>query len=251
MQNIFKKRIKHTIKNVIYDDDVFIVSYPKSGNTWVRFLLANLMVREDDLIDFHSSVNYIPDFEVHHEDVVNAKRPRLLKSHSTYNKKFNKVIYIVRDPRDVYVSYYNYLLKKLPSNERSISAFIKKSDLRPCSWELHVKSWLNNSPKKFLIIKYEDLIDDTKSEFIKILTFLKWEKSEDQINRAIERSSFESMSRIEDLKGRPFKSEKDAKLSTKFVRSGKVGSWKNVLSNEDEKMILNMSRSMMQQLGYL
>ena len=108
----------------IFFDDIFLVSYPKSGNTWVRFLLANLLKEGDELIDFKSAIKYVPEIGIHNDELVNLKRPRIIKSHELYNAKYPKVVYIVRDPRDVYVSYFHYLKKKLPIG-LTFSAFLR------------------------------------------------------------------------------------------------------------------------------
>ena len=99
----------------IHNDDTFIVSYPKSGNTWFRFILSNLLRQSaEENIDFHSACRYVPDIEVHHPELEALQRPRFIKSHCPrLIEAYPRVIYLVRDPRDVYVSYFYYLRKKL------------------------------------------------------------------------------------------------------------------------------------------
>src|SRR5690349_25152573 len=89
----------------LYPDDVYLVSYPKSGNTWVRFLIANLISEEPiTLLNIEQripSVYILPDRELRR-----VRRPRLLKSHECFVSRYRKVIYTVRDPPDVAGSYY-------------------------------------------------------------------------------------------------------------------------------------------------
>ena len=94
----------------VFPDDVFIVSYPRSGNTWVRFLIGSMVYQAD--VDFNNLVTIIPDiYRCTNRFLESLERPRYLKSHEPYDGRYPKVIYLVRDPRDVAISYYYWLLK--------------------------------------------------------------------------------------------------------------------------------------------
>ena len=96
----------------VYDDDTFLVSYPKSGNTWVRFLLANLLY-PNEAVGFANINRLLPAPGVSPRRFLKSlPRPRILKSHEPFDVRFRKVIYLVRDPRDVAVSEYHFDLKK-------------------------------------------------------------------------------------------------------------------------------------------
>ena len=232
----------------VYDDDIFIVSYPKSGNTWMRFLLANLMTQKE--INFHSAADYIPDFEAHKELLEKCPRPRILKSHSLFDMRFKKIIYLIRDPRDVYVSYFHYLKKKLPNNQQDFSVFLRKKDLYPSRWHVHIESWLMAEKNDFLVIRYEDMLLDTYAELRKVVQFLAWEISDVKLSEAIKKSSFKEMFRLENEKGRPFRSEEDKSGSSKFVRSGKSGEWKSYFSKEDLEFLRSECGNLLEKMGY-
>ena len=101
----FKNKIFKTGR-VIYGDDIFLVSYPKSGNTWLRFLLAYCLFDiEPGRVNFHNIENFIPDMYVNWPNR-NLARPRIIKSHEKFTKNYPRVIYLYRDGRDVMVSYY-------------------------------------------------------------------------------------------------------------------------------------------------
>ena len=113
----------------VFPDDVFIVSYPRSGNTWTRFLIANLIYPEE-AITFANMEWKIPDvYKNTRRQLLRTPRPRILKSHEYFDPRYKKVIYIVRDPRDVALSYYHFARKyrKVEDGyplERYISRFI-------------------------------------------------------------------------------------------------------------------------------
>ncbi|WP_456377842.1 sulfotransferase domain-containing protein [Lutibacter sp.] len=238
---------KNTIK--LFPDDTFIVSYPKSGNTWVRFILANLIYGDKEDITFHTAKKFIPDYEAHKDELVDLKRPRIIKSHSLYKQEFNKIIYIIRDVRDVYISYYHYLKKRLPK-EKTISEFIIDIDNKDDRWANHYNSWATNKTENILIIKYEDLLDNTFYEINKILDFMKLRYEDIEIKDAIAKSSFNNMKQIEEKHGRPFLTKEAEKNSTPFVRSGKKGNWRNVLNDDDVKYLVNKNKRELITLGY-
>src|ERR1019366_2584136 len=85
----------------VLPDDIFLVSYPKSGNTWTRFLLGNLL-NPDEGITFANVERKVPDIYAESKRTLKkAPRPRLIKSHECFDPRYRRVIYIVRDPRDL------------------------------------------------------------------------------------------------------------------------------------------------------
>src|SRR5438874_11952371 len=92
----------------IRPDDTFIVSYPRSGNTWIRFLIANLLHPEIE-VGFANIDTFVPDTAaLSSRALKRTPRPRVLKSHQYFDHRYPKVIYIVRDARDVALSYYQF-----------------------------------------------------------------------------------------------------------------------------------------------
>lgn len=247
LSRVFKRK---TIINepTVYSDDTFLVSYPKSGNTWARFIVANLLKKSDDQIDFHSAVDYVPEIGVHHEIAEALDRPRILKSHQVYNPSFQRVVYLIRDPRDVYVSYYHYLRKKLPSN-LAFSQFLKEKVDTPSSWKAHVHSWQDKS-NVVATFRYEDLLANTHEEVSRLASVLGIVADENKIREAIEASSFSSMKTIEQKNGRPFTNESDKATATDFVRKGQQGDWVNYFSQEDLAYLSQNTKDLASRFGY-
>ena len=110
-------KIKQIIKGkparnnlTIFDDDIFLVSYPRSGNTWIRFLLGTLITEKK--IDWENMELGIPDiYRNTNKKLLKYNRPRFIKSHHSFDERYSKVVYLVRDVRDVIISYYNFYLK--------------------------------------------------------------------------------------------------------------------------------------------
>src|SRR5437773_5781175 len=101
-----------------FPDDTFLVSFPRSGNTWTRFLIGNL-IQPSAPITFLNIENVIPDTNALSKSYLDrVSRPRILKSHEHFDPRYRKVIYIVRDPRDVALSHYNWQRKRLEIDDQ-------------------------------------------------------------------------------------------------------------------------------------
>src|SRR5579864_2793674 len=95
----------------IFPDDSFLTSYPRSGNTWTRFLVGNL-IRPSETVTFLNIEKIVPDMYKTADMVLRRlPRPRVLKSHEPFDPRYRRVIYIIRDPRDVAVSNYHWEMK--------------------------------------------------------------------------------------------------------------------------------------------
>src|SRR5437762_8950223 len=82
----------------VFPDDVFLVSYPRSGNTWTRFLIGNLL-HPDQAVSFANVEAIIPEIYFNSDRSLRSHaRPRLLKSHECFQPLYKRVIYITRDP---------------------------------------------------------------------------------------------------------------------------------------------------------
>lgn len=248
----------------VFPDDVFLVSYPRSGNTWVRFLLGNLLY-EDDPVTFSNIESRIPEIYFNSDRVLRQlPRPRVLKSHECFQPHYPRVIYIVRDPRDVAVSSYHHNVKarNIPDGY-SISGFVPRFiagefDPKFGSWRDNVLSWtaLRKNDPRFLFIRYEDFKADTTLGLSRIVTFLergsfrKVNSSPEALRRAIELSSTERMRALEKQEAGSWVLTKRTRSDKPFVRSAISGGWKSQLSGESVASIESVWGNLMQTLGY-
>jgi len=260
-------KIKRKIKNLIFGrlkkgrnveikaTDIMLTSYPKSGNTWLRFLIGNLI--SDFHINFDNIEKVIPDiYRTHNYKLLEFSLPRIMKSHEYYDPRYKKVVYIVRDPRSVAVSYFHYLkkFKRIDDNiefSEYLPRFINGDYDSYGSWDQNVTSWIsvmNDRKQQFLLIKYEDLKTNTFHELKNIMVFLGNEFSDKDIRKAIELSSFKKMKSIE--KKKASQNFKDTNLGIAFVRKGSSEEWRQYFTEKDHKLILDNYTKQMNMFGY-
>lgn len=232
-------------------DDVFVVSYPKSGNTWVRFLLANALYPEVD-VNFDTVDELIPEVvDKDHEKAPacemrrsNLPPPRLLKSHAPYRSSYPRVIYILRDGRDVYASYYNF--RRPDFSEETMFEEFLEAEHWPTRWSDHVDGWMKASDSRdnILVVRFEDLKEDSARELRRMISFIGKEPMSDaRIQRATEASSFENMCRLEEEKGGVTK-------PVRFMRKGKVGSWQELFTDEARDIFKRKEGETLLRFGY-
>ncbi len=221
---------------VVFPDDVFIVSYPKSGNTWTRFLIANLVYPEERA-NFANINRLIPDPEaLSKRTLARLPRPRYIKSHQYFDPRYQKIIYVVRDPRDVALSQYHFHRKrKLLADdspiEEFVTRFVKGNTSVYGSWGENVSSWLatRNGRPGFLLVRYEDLLAHTTQELEKVARFLGIPPDSKRLEDAAARSSANEMREMERTQARQWSSTKDTRQDVPFVREARAGGWKQKL----------------------
>jgi estrone sulfotransferase len=234
--------------NEIRSDDVFLCSYPKSGNTWLRFILAHLYSTRSDITPRNVD-ELVPDVYMANEKANAAASPRLLKTHHPLFADYPKAIYVLRDVRDVMLSYYHYQ-KALGVYNGSFGEFIDVADtLHPFgSWSAHVEKAIAFEaahPERLLLLRYEDLQQNPEAEIQKLVAFLNI-PTQRSIAEAVVLSSFERLSTLEATHGSTF-SDKSGKP---FFRSGKTGEGKTQLSAEDHARLFARHTKAMQLLHY-
>jgi Sulfotransferase domain len=245
----------------VLPDDLFIVSYPKSGSTWTRFLLGNL-IYQDEPVTFRNVEERIPSIYIFSDRQL-LGLPRVFKSHDCFDPRYRKVIYIVRDPRDVAVSAYHYSVKvKLLPDSCPIEDFVPLfmsgsfgsgllADPRWGSWHDNVASWLAmQHNRKFLLLRYEDMLEDAARELGKVANFLGIEAAPHRIDRAVERSSADKMRELERAQSKDWQLTKETRQDKPFVRKARAGNWRSEMPQTGVAQIESSWGSLMQALGY-
>ncbi|MGA1794830.1 MAG: sulfotransferase domain-containing protein [bacterium] len=239
----------------IYPDDVFVVCYPRSGNTWIRFLLGTIIFGVD--ITFDTMESYVPDIYVNtHAQLERLARPRYLKSHEPYDRRYPKAIYLVRDPRDVAISYYYWMLKfnRISGTlQEFLDIFFDRSRLPYGRWDDHVRGWeraATNAKDRVLFMRYEDLLANTPIMVHTITAFLGLPADSKRINDAIRENDFTSMKQKETAASSENELFKQTRKDIRFVRAGKQGQWEETLSPEQQERFFHEFGKVMETYGY-
>jgi hypothetical protein len=241
----------------VWPDDVFIVSFPKSGNTWTRFLIANLVYPETPA-DFSNINRLTPDPEaMSKRELAGMPRPRIVKSHHYFDPRYPRIIYIVRDPRDVLLSTYHFQRKRRVIDdqyplEKYVSRFLTGETSPNGSWGDNVASWLvtRQSHPGFLLLRYEDMLVDTAQELSKAAVFLGIGSDPERIANAVSRSAASSMRKLEKSQAKLWSSTRDTRQDIPFVRAAKSGGWRAELPELVTAQLEARWGHLMTHLGY-
>jgi len=280
--------------SVNFGSIIWLASYPKAGNTWFRIFLTNLLSDNNAPASINDLTNTpiassrtifdnttgLESSDLSHEEI-DRLRPDVYKTLSdeatealfmkvhdacTLNVEGNLifpreaskgVIYIIRNPLDVAVSFAHHSnitiddsVKIICCDTSALCHSIKKLNhqLRQYTgtWNKHVLSWLESGIPTCLI-RFEDMKAAPLETFLKAVRFAGLEQSREQIQKAINFSSFDELKRQEVCNG--FK--ECVSTDHNFFRKGKVGSWREELTDEQVHIIITSNRSVMRRFGYL
>jgi len=243
----------------VFPDDTMIVSYPRSGNTWTRFLIANLLHPGKE-VSFTNIESLIPDTAVISSRALKRiPRPRVIKSHEYFDHRYPQVIYIVRDPRDVALSYYTFQRKyqQIADGfplEDYVDDFVN-GRLNSASWGTwgeNVASWVCTRRNKgnLLLLRFEDMLQDTRRELARVAEFLGLSLSDDVIERAIVNCSADRMRQLEKLEANQWAATRKHRKDIPFVGAAKAGNWRDQLSQASILQIETAWGELMTSLGY-
>jgi len=241
----------------VHPDDTFLVSYPKSGSTWARFLVAAL-ANPEETVSFLNIDRLLPSISSRSKrDLRNQPRPRLIKSHEYFDARYQNVIYVVRDPRDVVLSQYRFFLKRGAIDDgyaldRFVSRFLAGSLNDYGSWGENVGSWLaaRQGSKRFLLLRYEDMLLETGKELMKVAGFLGKDVTPEHLARCVEQGSAERMRDLEKKQGDQWVTTKGKRKDVPFVGAAKAGGWKSGLAAEHVAQIESAWGPLMRYVGY-
>lgn len=230
----------------IRPSDIFLVSFPKSGNTWVRFWLANLLRPEHLTIHFRTINALVPPVAA----LPNLKHPlpdpRFIKSHAPFQAEYPRVVYILRDGRDAMLSYYYYQRDKLPAGT-TLAHFLAQPPW-PCQWAEHVASWLDADlpADKFLLLRYEEMKQDPAGQLQRLIQFSQLTVSPERFQQALEQSSFQAMRQAEQQYGGPGGHNPEGG----FMRQGQSGGWRQQFGPAEKEIAKKEMNQMLIRLAY-
>ena len=281
---------------------IWIASYPKSGNTWIRSFLSSYIYNQgknfnfEDLLKIRSfpsdkEINFLKKkfgnykfthmaeyWDTFQKDIIKNKKNVFLKTHNAAIKIGNNIfanldnceglIYVIRDPRNLVSSISNHFSLSLEESKEFIltpkllvgntnkQEALKKNNLTTLigTWAEHYKFWKYNN-KNYLLIKYEDIINDPFYELNKVIKFLEKfvsiENNDKKIENIINTTSFEFLKQLEN-KGN-FKENviDEFGIHKNFFYLGPENKWQNILDKKIIYEIENKLSKEMVELGYL
>jgi len=251
-------------------EPIFVIGYPKSGNTWLTRIIADLT--DSPILASNSAVDQADKKEVYTGEFVIKKQHYSKHSKPIYITTSNKIFYVIRDFRDVLISgffYNNRLVKenwvKLDSRDRYLFLrlyfkhqikrmikswvgnelthfwrFLKGRKTQVMNWSDHVNYW--SSFPNAVVVRYEDMLSDCKQTIKVSLKKVGIEYNGGNFDQVIERQSFHH-------RKLQFELEKNED-NIRFLRKGMSGDWKHFL---DEELLLLINREhgeTMKRFGY-
>lgn len=238
--------------------DAFLVSYPKSGRTWLRYLLSCYFAESARLgfePDLTSTFRILPNFDrdpVRGIDAFagrssDAALPFILVSHLPYRERLfldRPVLFLVRDPRDVIVSAYFHATRHKKSFSGDMAAFLDEPKYGMAALTGYLNGWaagLVGRPHH--LISYEHMLAEPTVAVAGILSFLGMEPQPDLVARAVAAARFDRMrdkERDGGIPGHDYDRNDDQSLR---MRSGKAGSFGEWLSPDQANLVLARCRS--------
>jgi hypothetical protein len=236
--------------------DVFLVSYPRSGNTWLRFLLANAL-RPDPPATFATFGEVVPDiYDETDAQLLRRPSPRVLKSHEPYDARYRRVVYLVRHPADVAVSYYHYLIKmrQIPPGydfARFVDSFVRGRLDDFGTWGDHVTRWLDaRGDSGFVLLRYEDVLEAPAGALRAGLELVGVEVDDDAVAQAVARSTAEELRRLERETATALPTFRRSRLEDPFIRKARAGTAAEELAPELVSQIVEAWPDALARVGY-
>ncbi len=239
-------------------DDIFIVTYPRSGTTWMQMILYQLTT--DGSMDIPHIAEYCPWFERSLRSgraFETRPSPRLFKSHLPYQKipkGPGKYIYVAREGKDVAVSYY-HLYRMYQGYAGTFAEFFEQfmsGKVQSGSWFRHVRGWWEHGrDPNVLFLTYEELTRDLESCIRKVSDFCGLYVPSERLPGIVARCSFNFMKKHEAQFDPTMETlwEEGVQLNS-FLRSGRVGEGKTHLNSEQEARFSRAFRQQLEPAGY-
>lgn len=233
-------KILFFIRNLIgfRPNDILLTSFPRAGSTWIRFILCNYLSLQEmagQPVDLQVLDDIMPTLNKSNltKTWPYQSLPRIIKTHQPYRPVIfrtpRRIAYILRDPRDVMVSYYyflqNHTQRAAPSE---FAAFLRHESYGLAACMQHYLSW---RPYIDVTLQYEDLKLDANAAMLAFLDALQIPIRAEDLQVAVARSNFKEMRTVLEQKGLSNAERFDPGF--RVVRSGTTQEWVKHFSETD------------------
>lgn len=251
--DLAQRALRRSLREIFFfprGDDQIIAGFPRSGKTWLRTMLVNVI---DPTAESNPDVfnKVIPGISIKNAThIQKMPSPRLLTTHAGWSSKFERAVYIMRDGRDSLISYYHYQTTRLGVH-LPFALFYDRyvKGLYGPTWEDNIQSWLVAGQQRLgsalYIVRYEDLKRDTPAQLQAICAFLALDTTPERIEAAILQASFSNMRKIEAQRRGT-----EVATNASFYRGGAEGQWKDLMTPAIEADFLLRTERMLRLGGY-
>lgn len=254
--------LKNNILKILSHEALWIYTIPKSGTTYFLFILANLLNFKLDkkarfnFIDFDKLNKHFAIHSANHagrhkngiDYLINKKNTiegryffqSVISTHiPLLNDNWKYCIFLYRNPLDYLISCFHYFHVK-----RGDKKYKHPIDVKDKWISRYIKEYLeferikNSIPDRCIAISYEELMRNSSEVISDLTSFVGLEFSKEEINQALQNSSKENINKAEKMNGSTIVAQKSKNYKFSFIRSGKIGEWKSVFTEEQVNSIL-------------
>lgn len=249
IRSVFNGYQRVRLSNALGSVDHLLVSYPKSGRTWFRYILSCYIAESAGLTlspDLSSMFQFLPNLDwdkqrglpaYYRGPAARAAFPLIAVTHHLPGKgrlPATPVIFMIRDPRDVLVSRYYHATRHKHAFSGDISAFLRDPAQGLPAWVDHTNDWMAAlANRRHLIVSYESLSASTSDEVRRVLTFLGQPVDEARLVHAVAAARIDRMRALEIRNGIPGHRYDRGDPQALRARRGVVGGYRDDLSQAD------------------
>ena len=252
-----RRRDTRFLQDAIRRVDAVLVSYPKSGRTWLRYALSCYFAKVAalDLVpDLATTFRVLPNLD---RDPVrglpafayggNPMLPLIAVSHREYDRGLfadRPVVFLLRDPRDVVVSSYFHATRHKHRYHGTLKSFIRDHNQGLADLLRYLNGWAAGlAGHRHHVVSYEAMSDDPARAIRGILVFLGVPCDEAALTAAVEASRFDAMRQTEQQSGIPGHNYDRADSESLRMRKGKAGGFRDYLDPADIALIEDWCQS--------
>ena len=223
--------------------DTYLVSYPRSGSTWLRCMLTTLVHGTEVTPELVAAT--VPD--VHRSDRTRPRHldPLVVKSHTPFVDIPAKVVYLVRDGRDAIMSFHSLQVKqhRAPA-DRDPRLLFFGDDAWPCPWHQHVAGWLDGlaarEPGRHLVVRYEDVLAEPARHLEAVARLAGLPVATVDVERAVRLNTRPELETVERMSGAG---------SLNHLGTARAD-WRDVLAPDDRRRYEAVAGAALARLGY-